>query len=198
VKSLVLASASQSRARVLTAAGLAFEALAADVDEDALKIEFKVAGSDAADCARRLAEAKARRIAARRPDALVIGADQMLDCEGAWFDKPRDISGAAEHLRRLSGKIHTLPTAAVVVAGGQTVWTHIASPRLKVRPLSETYIQQYLAAAGPKVCSSVGAYQLEGLGAQLFETIEGDFFTILGLPLLPLLAFLRGEGMVAA
>lgn len=197
MKPLILASASQSRARVLTAAGLTFEALAADVDETALKIEFKAGGSDAADCARRLADAKARRIANQRPDALVIGADQMLDCDGVWFDKPPDLAGAADHLRRLSGKVHTLPTAAVVVAGAQTIWSHVAAPRLKVRALSDSFIQAYLAKAGPVVCSSVGAYQLEGLGAQLFETIEGDFFTILGLPLLPLLDFLREQRVLA-
>lgn len=195
---LVLASASQSRARALRAAGVTFKAVPAHLDESLLKIETQRRGGSAADCALALAEAKARAVAALKPAALVLGADQMLDCEGRWFDKPASLEDAADHLRRLSGRRHTLPTALVAIHGGQRVWSHLETPALTVRPLSEPFIKSYLARAGAEVCSSVGAYQLEGLGAQLFERIEGDFFTVLGLPLLPLLAFLRGRGIVPA
>lgn len=198
VASLILASASTSRARLLTAAGLAFDALPADVDEDAVKRASRAKGETTAHCARSLAEMKAARISAAHPDALVIGADQMLDAEGRWFDKPRDLAAAREQLLFLAGKTHTLPTAAVVVRAGRCVWHHVASPRLTMRPFGAGFVDDYLARVGSKALSSVGAYQLEGLGVQLFAEIDGDFFTILGLPLLPLLAFLREHGVIGA
>lgn len=195
---LILASASKSRARILTGAGIPFAAEAADVDENAVKAALKTKGASVEDCAVALAEQKARVVAARHPAALVLGADQMLDCGGRWFDKPADRAAAAAHLRALSGRTHTLPTAIVAIADQKIVWRRVEHPKLTMRPLTEVFIADYLATAGDAVCSSVGAYQLEGLGAQLFERIEGDFFTILGLPLLPLLAFLRARGIVAA
>jgi septum formation protein len=168
----------------------------AAVDEEELKASFRNEGTGAAEVAEALAELKARHVSRRHPGALVIGADQMLDCEGTWFDKPPDMEHAAGHLRALSGRTHSLLSAVCVVRDDQRLWHHVEAARLTMRELSEDFIAGYLAAAGEEVCGSVGAYQLEGRGAQLFERIEGDYFTILGLPLLPLLDFLRNHGAV--
>ncbi len=195
---LVLASASKSRADLMRAAGLAFEVIPAHVDEDAIKASLKAEGASAADCALALAEFKAGTVSQRYPEALVIGADQMLDCEGSWFDKPKDIAGARHHLVTLRAKTHVLPTSVAVALNGVPIWHHTAQPRLTVRPFSDEFLEDYLAAVGPAVTSSVGAYHLEGRGAQLFSKVEGDFFTVLGLPLLELLAFLREHRMVSA
>jgi septum formation protein len=126
----------------------------------------------------------------------VIGADQMLECEGLWFDKPKDVAGARNHLLTLRGKTHVLPTSVAVALNGAPIWHHTAEPRLTVRPFSDAFLDEYLAAVGPAVTSSVGAYHLEGRGAQLFSKVDGDFFTVLGLPLLELLAFLREHQVV--
>jgi len=197
-KELVLASASASRASILRAAGIAFEQKPARVDEDALKESMRLDGANAGETALALAVLKARRISAQNPEAFVIGADQLLDCAGVWFDKPKDRDGAAENLHALSGKKHELATALCVMREGASLWTHIARPALHMRVLNDDMIEAYLDAAGDQVLSSVGAYQLEGLGAHLFERIEGDWFSILGLPLLPLVAFLRENGILAA
>lgn len=193
---VVLASASKSRASLLTAAGLAFEIVPAHADEDAVKTALKAEGADARQCAETLAEIKAVQVSRRLPEALVIGADQMLECDGVWFDKPRDMNGARAHLTAMRGKTHTLPTAVAVVLGGSVIWHHSASPRLTMRDFTDAFIEHYLANTGEQILSSVGAYQLEGWGAQLFERIDGDFATILGLPLLPLLAFLREHQVI--
>ncbi len=193
---VILASASKSRANLLRAAGVNVEIVPAHADEEAVKNALKAEGATAAQCAETLAELKAVQVSQRYDNALVIGADQMLECEGAWFDKPADMAGARDHLVALCGKTHVLPTAVCVALNGARIWHHVATPRLTVRPYSDTFIDDYLKAAGAAVLSSVGAYQLEGLGAQLFSKIEGDFFTILGLPLLPLLAFLREHEVV--
>lgn len=197
-KSLVLASASASRAHILRAAGLAFEQQPARVDEDALKASMRAEGANAGETALALAEIKARRVSAQRPEAYVIGADQLLECEGLWFDKPKDRAGAAAHLRALGGKRHELATAVCVMREGATLWTHIARPALHMRVLSDAAIDDYLEAAGDAILASVGAYQLEGLGVHLFERIEGDWFSILGLPMLPLAAYLRENKVLAA
>jgi septum formation protein len=189
--SVILASASKSRANLLRAAGVNVEIVPAHADEEAVKNALKAEGATAAQCAETLAELKAVQVSQRHDNALVIGADQMLECEGAWFDKPADMAGARNHLVALRGKTHVLPTAVAVALNGARIWHHVATPRLTVRPYSDAFIDGYLKSAGTAVLSSVGAYQLEGLGAQLFSKIEGDFFTILGLPLLPLMAFLR-------
>lgn len=195
---VVLASASAVRARLLRDAGVAFETDATRVDEEEVKRAFKADGAAATDAATALAEMKARRVAPAHPRALVVGADQIL-VEGArWFDKPADLDEAKAHLRALSGRTHGLATAAVVVRDGTRLWHHVATPRLTMRPFSEAFIEAYLERAGPAVLASVGAYQLEGLGAQLFARVDGDFFTVLGLPLLALLAFLREHGAVPA
>jgi septum formation protein len=195
-RSVILASASKSRANLLRAAGVDVEIVPAHADEEAVKNALKAEGATAAQCAETLAELKAVQVSQRYDNALVIGADQMLECEGAWFDKPADMTGARNHLVALRGKTHVLPTAVAVALNGARIWHHVATPRLTVRPYSDAFIDGYLKAAGTAVLSSVGAYQLESLGAQLFSKIEGDFFTILGLPLLPLLAFLREHGVV--
>lgn len=193
---LILGSGSRSRARMLQAAGVLFEAEAPNVDEGAVKDEMKRRGATVMQCAEALAELKARAVSDKRRGALVIGADQMLDCEGAWFDKPADMAGARSHLTKLSGRTHTLPTAAVVLRDGIKLWSFTAAPKLTMRTLSDDFISAYLAQVGDNALSSVGAYQLEGIGGQLFTDVSGDFFTILGMPLLPLLAFLRGQGML--
>jgi septum formation protein len=193
---LILASASRSRARMLQAAGVAFETEPPHVDEGAIKDEMKRRGATVMQCAEALAEMKARAISDKRRGALVIGADQMLDCEGAWFDKPVDMAGARGHLTKLSGRIHTLPTAAVVLCDGIKLWSSTAAPKLTMRPLSDDFITSYLAHVGDNALSSVGAYQLESVGGQLFTDVSGDFFTILGMPLLPLLGFLREQGII--
>lgn len=193
---VVLASASKSRASLLTAAGLGFDVVPAHADEDAVKAALKAEGADARQCAETLAEIKAVQVSQRIPEALVIGADQMLDCDGVWFDKPKDMNGARAHLTALRGKTHTLPTAVAVVLGGQVIWHHSASPKLTMRDFSGAFIEHYLANTGERILSSVGAYQLEGWGVQLFERIDGDFSTILGLPLLPLLGFLREHQVI--
>jgi septum formation protein len=193
---IVLASASPSRARILECAGVPFNATTAHIDERSVKESLKAEGARPLEVAETLAELKARRVSESRPDALVIGADQILECDGSWFDKPEDLAQAAAHLRVLSGRTHELATAVCVVEAGRRVWHHRESPSLTMRTLSEGFIHLYLDKVGEDVLTSVGAYQLEGAGAQLFERIEGDFFSILGLPLLPLMRFLRDRGLL--
>lgn len=188
---LVLASASLARRAVLEGAGLRFEVRAAAVDEALIKQAAQAEGISPADAALMLAEAKAERIARRDPDALVIGCDQLLVCEGRWFDKPADLAEARAHLLALRGRTHELVTAVVCHRHGQRIWQHVARPRLTVRDFSETFIDAYLAAEASHVTQSVGAYRLEGLGVQLFNRVEGEHGAILGLPLLALLDFLR-------
>jgi len=195
---IILASASKSRANLLRAAGVTFDIVPAHTDEDAVKHAMKVKGASAADCAEALAEVKAKHVSASHPDALVIGADQMLECDGLWFDKPADQNGARSHLQKLRGKTHVLPTAVCVVQNGVRLWHHVAFPQLTMRDFSDAFMEDYLKAAGPAVTTSVGAYQLEGPGAQLFSRIDGDFFSILGLQLLELLTFLRTHKALAS
>jgi septum formation protein len=194
---LVLASQSAVRRKLLENAGLAVEALPARVDEDEIKLAMREAGAPVEDAAVKLAEAKARRIGEKIPDAIVLGCDQMLECDGVWFDKPSDRAHAAAHLRALAGKTHRLVSAVVAHRNMARIWHHVDSARLSMRPLTDAFIATYLDRAGEAALGSVGAYQLEGLGAQLFTRVEGDYFTVLGLPLLPLLGFLRANGAVA-
>jgi septum formation protein len=194
---LVLASASAIRASLLRRAGLPIEVMAADADEASVKQAMHAERADAAACATALAVLKAQRVSARQPGALVIGADQMLECDGVWFDKPADHAAAAATLRALRGKTHRLVAAVAVVRDGACLWQYAEPARLTMRALSDGFIEAYLGVLGPAALQSVGAYQLEGLGVQLFSYIDGDHFTILGLPLLKLLEFLRRHAIVS-
>jgi len=193
---LILASQSLARRALLEGAGLDFEAVPASVDEVTIKESAKAEGLSAADAATMLADSKAARIARRHPDAVIIGADQLLVCEGEWFDKPEDIEAARGHLHRLRNRAHELVTATVVWRNGERAWHHVATPRLAMRDFSEAFLDEYLAREGAHVTSSVGAYRLEGMGIQLMREIRGDHSAILGLPLLPLLAYLRDSGVI--
>lgn len=181
---------------MLEAAGLTFEVVFPRVDEEAAKASLRAEGAKPRDQAVALAELKALSVSRGQSD-YVIGADQMLALDGEAFDKPRDADEAREHLLRLRGRTHELPTAAVVVHDGAVIWRHVDAPRLTMRAFSDAFLDDYLARAGEKVLTSVGAYQLEGLGAQLFERVDGDYFSILGLQLMPLLAFLREQRIVS-
>lgn len=195
---VVLASGSAARAAMLERAGVAAERRAAPIDEAEVKASCKAAGLAVEEVAEALAELKAQRVARHYPGALVIGADQMLECDGVWFDKPADLSHARSHLLALSGRRHRLVSCVVVVRDGERLWHHTDAAALTMRRLTPAFIDRYLEAAGGAALSLVGAYQLEGIGAQLFARVEGDFFTILGLPLLPLLDYLRIRGVLAS
>lgn len=187
---MTLASGSASRRALLTAAGVAAESATPNVDEESYRTALRADGVPVRDQAMQLAELKAVRVSQARP-GLVIGGDQMLALGEEAFDKPRDLAEAKRHLIRLSGKSHTLETAIVVCEDGRPVWRHLARPNLTMRPLTPEFIDDYVDRCGESLLSTVGAYQLEGLGAQLFSRIDGDYFSILGLPLLPLLDYLR-------
>lgn len=187
---VTLASTSKSRRALLATAGVEAESAAPNVDEEAFRNAMRANRLPVREQAMQLAELKAMRVSAQRP-GLVIGGDQMLALGDQAFDKPADLEAAKNHLRQLSGKSHTLETAIVVCEDGAPVWRHLARPKLTMRPLTEEFIETYVSACGDALLSTVGAYQLEGLGAQLFARIEGDYFSILGLPLLPLLDYLR-------
>ncbi len=190
---VVLASASAVRARLLVAAGIVFTQQPASVDEGEIKDALKSEGASASEAADALAELKAQHVSRQHPEAFVIGADQILECDGVWFDKPHDRTNAAVSLKTLAGRTHDLVASVCVVRGGAVLWRHSDRATLRVRALDDGFIERYLDAAGQAALDSVGAYQLEGLGANLFTRIDGDYFTILGLPLLPLLDFLRGR-----
>jgi septum formation protein len=192
-RELVLASASPVRASLLENAGFRVVRAPAAIDEAEVKASFRREGGDASACAVALATAKAARISQRHRDAIVIGADQMLVCGDVWFDKPPDLDHARAQLIALRGRTHELVTAAVAFRDGEELWHHVARARLAMRNFSDAFLDDYLAASGDSVLQSVGAYQIERLGAHLFARVEGDWFTILGLPLLPLLDFLRAQ-----
>jgi septum formation protein len=198
---LILASASAARRGVLESAGLRFEARAAAVDEAAIKEGAQAEGIPPAEAALMLAEAKAMRIARRAPEALVLGCDQLLTCQDAagvvrWFDKPPDLAAARAQLLALRGRRHDLVTATVAWRGGARIWQDVSTPRLTMRDFSDSFLDAYLAAEGEALLGSVGAYRLEGLGVHLMAKVEGEHSAILGLPLLPLLRFLRQHGVL--
>lgn len=194
---IVLASASAARSALLAAAGVRFTVRPAAIDERAVEIPLIAGGASPADVAAALAEAKAVAVSRAADDALVIGADQTLDLDGTRWTKPANLAEAREQLARLSGREHRLHSAVAVARGGRVTWLHAESAGLTMRALSATAVDAYLAEAGDAVLESVGGYQIEGPGIRLFERIDGDYFAILGLPLLPLLAYLRGEGEIA-
>ena len=193
---VVLASGSKVRASMLRSAGVAIQTRTAGVDEAAVRDSMKAEGASTAHTATALAELKALHVSRAVPGAFVIGADQMLDCGGVWFEKAPDRDHARAQLQALRGRDHTLVSSAVVVRDGARIWHHVDQTRMTVLPFSDAFLDRYLDAAGEDILDSVGCYP-EGLGAQLFSRVEGDFFTVLGLPLLPLLDFLRGHGILA-
>ena len=193
---VILASGSVTRRALLDAAGVRFAVRAADVDEAALKRAARAAGDSAEQASLRLAEEKAAAVAAVVPQALVIGADQILVCGDAWYDKPADLSAARAQLLTLRGRTHGLATGVVCFRAGQPVWRYVETPRLTLREFSPEFLDAYLALEGERILGSVGAYRLEGPGAQLFAQVQGDHSAILGLPLLPLLDFLRSADVL--
>ena len=194
---MILASASPTRRRLLAAAGVGFRCEPPRLDEELIKQDFRSNRRAAADCALALAEAKAMAVASRWANALVIGADQLLDCDGKWFDKPATIEDARRQLKLLRGLTHELVTAVCAVEDGARVWHVTSSAQLSMRWFTDTFLDWYLAAEGPSILGSVGAYRLEGRGIQLFGKIEGDYFGILGLPMLQLAQFLRERKALA-
>ncbi len=199
--SLILASGSAARAKMLRDAGVLIEIRRPHVDEDEIKASYRADGADAVDTAIALAEMKAlavsRKAMEAEPGRVVLGADQMLECDGIWFDKPADEKAARAQLAALRGRAHHLISAAVLVRDGERLWHHVDRAEIIMRDFSDAFLDTYLGEVGDDVTGSVGAYHLEGRGAQLMSRVRGDFFTVLGLPLLPVLAILRTHGMLA-
>jgi septum formation protein len=193
---LILASTSRIRGELLAKAGITFDSVKPEVDETELKRQSP--GLSPGNLAQKLAAAKAVSVTNRYPGALVIGADQVLNLEGRAFDKPDSVETARHQLTDLRGRRHVLETALCCAQDGKIVWQHLGQAGLTMRTFSEQFLADYLRAVGPDVTTSVGGYKLEGVGAQLFDRIDGDYFTILGLPLLPLLDFLRRKGILPA
>lgn len=193
---LILASTSPFRLKMLRDAGLQVEPVASELDERAVEEPLRETGVTPAEVAAILAEAKATVVSERYPDALVIGADQTLSLQDRIFHKPEDMEAARRHLLALSGQTHELNSAVVLARGGEAIWRTTVTARMTMRKLDPAFIGRHLSRVGAKALQSVGAYQIEGEGIQLFETIEGDTFTIVGLPLLPLLAALREQGVL--
>jgi septum formation protein len=193
-KPLILASQSPARQALLANAGIAFEAIPAEIDERAVQLASAL--SAPGEIAGLLARDKAIFVSAKHPDRFVVGADQTLILGERLFSKPSGRAQAAEQLRTLAGQSHELHSAVAVARDGEVLFENVSIARMTMRPLDDNAISAYLDAAGAAVTTSVGAYQLEGLGIHLFERIEGDYFTILGLPLLPLLKFLRSERLL--
>lgn len=192
---LILASKSAARASILRGCGLEFEQIVAGVDEDAIKAGLRAEGASTLKQAELLAETKAIKVS-RSQRGIVLGADQMLDLDGEAFDKPADLQAAREQLSRLRGRTHILQTALVACVEGAPVWRHVSQPSLTMRNFSEAFMETYVDIEGEELLATVGGYKLEGRGAQLFERVEGDFFSILGLPLLPLLGWLRDRNAI--
>jgi septum formation protein len=194
--SLVLASGSAIRAEILGNAGLEFDIERPTVDEASVRLSMIEQQATVDAGASRLADLKALEISKSRQTSFVIGADQILECEGTWFEKPESSDQARVQLRRLSGRRHTLVSSVSVVLGGSVIWRHTGRASLVMRRLEDMFLDRYIEIMGEKLLSSVGGYQMEGLGAQLFDSVDGDHYTILGLPLLPLLGFLRDKSVL--
>jgi len=194
--SLILASKSASRRAMLDAAGVAYEAIPADIDERA--VEAGLPDAAPGEIAEALAVAKAAAVAQLHPQALVLGSDSLVVAGGRRFDKPQTREEAAEHLRFFSGKVMELHSAAALLRGGECEWSHASIAYLQVRTLSDEFIEHYLGLEWPAIGHTVGAFRIEGPGVQLFDSIEGDQFTVLGMPLLPLLGALREAGVLIA
>lgn len=195
---LILASKSASRRSLMSGAGLVFEAQSADIDERAIESELSARYAKPAEVAVELAKAKAQWVSERNPDAYVIGSDQVLSLDDRLFHKPLSMGEAGDHIRAMAGKMHRLNCGVAVAFHGEVVWSDISIAEMTMRHISPSFLQAYLDMAGPDILQSVGAYQLEGPGIQLFEKIDGDYFTILGLPMLTLLSGLRALGVIDA
>ena len=196
---IILASQSASRKAMLAAAGVAFTAEAAGVDEESVKAAMIADGTDGRRLADALAEMKAVKVSRRHPTALVLGCDSTVAAEdGTLIDKAESREDSRAQLQGLRGTTHRLTSAAVVALGGEPIWRHVDTAKLTMRPFSDAFLDSYLDSEWPAIGGCVGGYRLEGLGAQLFSRIDGDHFTILGLPLLPLLDWLRVRGELAA
>ena len=193
---IILASGSEGRRMLLENAGVSFDVVRPDVDERAIEAAVENSGVTPSDLALILAEAKATEVSLRHPEALVIGADQTMALDDRLFHKAADMAGARRHLLALSGRMHELHSGVVLARAGIAIWRHVDTARLTMREMSPEFIGRYLSAVGNAALQSVGGYQIEGRGIQLFETIEGSHFTIVGLPLLPLLAALREDGAI--
>jgi septum formation protein len=191
---IILASASLTRARLLEAAGVPFTVESAAIDETAIKQEMRKADRAAIECSLALAQAKAEAVSKRHPEALVIGADQLLAAGDEWFDKPESLAAARVQLQKLRGRTHVLVTAACVIQADERLWQASSLPELTMRLFSDTFLDEYVAAEGEALLGSVGAYRLETRGVQLFSRMTGDYFAVLGLPLIELLDFLRNRG----
>lgn len=194
MSALILASKSASRRAMLDASGVVYEAVPADVDERA--IEASLEGAQAPEIAEALAVAKAAHVAKSHPGALVLGSDSLVVAGGKRFDKPASRENAREHLGFFSGKVIELHSAAALVQDGGCVWSHQDCARLKVRDLSPEFIEHYLEVEWPEIGYTVGCFRIEAMGVQLFDSIEGDQFTVLGMPLLPVLRALREQGVL--
>ena len=194
---LILASASATRKKLLVDAGLEVQVEPTQLDEEATKRIFKADRRAVVDCALALAEVKAQQVASHHRHAIVVGADQILVCNNRWFNKPADLADARGQLQALRGRTHRLITAVCVVRGAVKIWHTVVSARLTMRHFSDAFLDAYLAAEQAAILDSVGGYRLEGRGIQLFECIKGDYFAILGIPLLELLSFLRSRGVFA-
>ncbi|MEM9618434.1 MAG: Maf family protein [Pseudomonadota bacterium] len=193
---IILASGSAIRAEILRSAGVDFDVVKPGVDEDEIKAKSSKNGVGLEEIAMTLAEAKCMAVANDRPD-IVIGSDQILEFHGLAFDKPKTMDEARDRLLKMSGATHTLINAIAVARRGEIIWRNLNRPHLTMRDISETEIDAYLSAAGPDILFSVGAYQVEGHGARLFERIDGDYFAVLGMSLFPLLGVLRREGALS-
>lgn len=193
---VILASGSATRQRLLRAAGVSFEVDVANIDESSVLESLAAEKAPARDIADVLAELKALKVSSRRPEATVIGADQVLSLGGELFQKPGSMEAARAQLKRLRGATHVLSSAVCAARGGSIVWRFVGEARLTMRDFSDAFLEQYLAEAPADILGSVGAYHVEERGIQLFSRIDGDTFTILGLPLVPLLDFLRTHGML--
>ncbi|WFE75148.1 nucleoside triphosphate pyrophosphatase [Roseinatronobacter sp. S2] len=194
--SFILASGSGIRAQMLRNAGLDVDVQPARVDEAAIRDALLMEGASPRDVADTLAESKARKVAGRRPESYVLGCDQILSFKGACLEKPETEQAARDQLLQLRGQTHQLLSAAVLYSGGEPVWRHVGVARLTMRPFSDSFLDSYIARNWPGISESVGAYKLEEEGVRLFAQVQGDYFTILGLPLLELLNYLSLRGVI--
>ena len=194
---VILASASKSRSKILSAVGVSHQVIPANIDESQVKLKLINTDADPLTIAATLAEMKAQKISCLHTNSLVIGADQVLDYDGEVFNKPKNTDDAKAQLNKLSGKNHTILVSACIFLNGNVLWRFNDKANMEMRPLSNSYIDWYINEFKDQVCETLGAYRIEGLGAQLFTSIDGDFFSILGLPLLPLLKELRIHGVIS-